>query len=87
MRFIKVLNSKTWENKAFRTTNGFKRELASGKISDFFLCSYVETPPHGTQSVETMNAYILSRWYASQLILAKIGVPSDGKNPVVHTGL
>ena len=41
---------------------------------------YVETPPHGTQSVETMNAYILSRWYASQLILAKIGVPPDGKN-------
>ena len=41
MRFTRVLI--TTNRKAYRTTNGFKRELASGNISDFF--NGLETPP------------------------------------------
>ena len=48
----------------------------------FLIFLWSRNTPRDTQSVETRNAFILPRWNASQLILAKIGVPSDGKNPV-----
>ena len=64
---------------AFRTINAFKRELASGKISDFFYG--LETPPV-IRSQLKLESMFFAIWNTSQLILAKIGVPPDGKNPV-----
>ena len=59
MRFIGVLNTKNRENKDSRTTNGFQRELASVKISDYI--NGLETPTHDTQSVETQMRALFRR--------------------------
>ena len=48
----------------------------------FLIFLWSRNTSRDTQSVETGNAFILPRWNTSQLILAKIGVPSDGENPV-----
>ena len=73
-----ITNNK--ENKASRTTNGFKRELASGKISE--LTKWSRYTPGDTQSVNTLSYIFFATVTRSQLILAKLGVPSNVENPV-----
>ena len=68
------------ENKASHTTKGFKRELASGKISELTKSS--RNTPGDTQSVKKLRALFFPTVTRSQLILAKLGVPSNGENPV-----
>ena len=59
IRFIRVL---TTINKATHTTNDFKRELASGKISE--LTKWSRNTPGDTQSVKTWSTLFLPLWYA-----------------------
>ena len=63
------------------TNNGFKRELATGKISELYKWS--RNTPGDTQSVKTRKKILLAMLIRSQLILAKLGVSSNGENPVV----
>ena len=51
MCFSRVRITNNGENKASRTTKGYKRELASGKISDLYKWSRNTT--RDTQSVES----------------------------------
>ena len=85
-RFLRVLPTNNKEHKASHTTNGFKRELASGKISE--LTKWSRNTHGDTQSVKNLRALFFPTVTRSQLILAKLGVPSIGKNPVgVHSFL
>ena len=66
-------------NKATHTTNDFKRELASGKISE--ITKWSRNTPGDTQSVKTRKNIFLAMLIRSQLILAKLGVSPNGENP------
>ena len=75
-----MLTTNNKENKASHTTNGFKRELASGKISE--LTKWSRNTHGDTQSVKNLRALFFPTVTRSQLILGKLGVPSNGENPV-----
>ena len=79
-RFISALIAKNKEDRATHTTNGFKRELATGKISELYKWS--RNTPGDTQSVKTRKKILLAMLIRSQLILAKLGVSPNGENPV-----
>ena len=54
-----VLTTNNKENKASRKTNGLKRELASGKISE--LTKWSGNTPGDTQSVKTWSTLFFFR--------------------------
>ena len=58
IRFFRVLTTNNKENKASRKTNGFRRELASGKISE--LTKWSRNTPGDTQSVKTWSTLFFS---------------------------
>ena len=80
IRFISALIANNKEDRASHTTNGFKRELAIGKISELYKWS--RNTPGDTQSVKTQKNIFLAMLIRSQLILAKLGVSSNGENRV-----
>ena len=80
MRFIYVLITKKWENKASRTTNGFQRELASVKFLIYI--NGRETPPVVPIQLKPQNARFFAAVVRSELILDILGVSSDAENPV-----
>ena len=80
IRFISALIANNKEDRASHTTNGFKRELAIGKISELYKWS--RNTPGDTQSVKTKKNIFLAMLIRSQLILAKLGVSPNGENPV-----
>ena len=80
IRFISALIANNKEDRASHTTNGFKRELAIGKISELYKWS--RNTPGDTQSVKTQKNIFLAMLIRSQLILAKLGVSPNGENPV-----
>ena len=79
IRFISALFAHN-KDRASHTTNGFKRELAIGKISELYKWS--RNTPGDTQSVKTLKNIFLAMLIRSQLILAKLGVSPNGENPV-----
>ena len=80
IRFISALIANNIEDRASHTTNGFKRELATGKISELYKWS--RNTPGDTQSVKTRKNIYLAMLIRSRLILAKLGVSPNGENPV-----
>ena len=80
IRFISARISNNIEDRASHTPNGFKRELATGKISELYKWS--RNTSGNTQSVKTRKKILLAMLISSQLILAKLGVSPNGENPV-----